>query len=56
MTKKAAEAVTGESLDVLTGLPPLKGTEKEAVKANVLDILKSTYNIEEEDLLSAELK
>ena len=56
MTKKAAEAVTGESLDVLTGSLPLKGTEKEAVKANVLDILKSTYNIEEEDLLSAELE
>lgn len=56
MTKKATEVVTGESLDILVGSVPLKGEEKDAVKANVLKILKSTYDIEEDDLLSAELE
>lgn len=56
MAKKASEVITGESLDLLFGSLPLKGEEKDAVKANVLDILKSTYGIEEDDLLSAELE
>ena len=56
MTKKATEVITGESLDVLVGSLPLKDEEKDAVKANVLNILKKTYGIEENDFLSAELE
>lgn len=33
----------------------VKGEEKEAVKANVLKLLKDKYNIEEEDFVSAEI-
>ena len=35
---------------------PLKGKEKDKVKANILKILKQQYNIEEEDFMSAELE
>ncbi|MDQ0204462.1 aminopeptidase [Pectinatus haikarae] len=56
MTKKASEVITGESLDLLFGSLPLKGEEKDSVKANILDILKTAYAIEEDDLLSAELE
>lgn len=62
MAKKAAEAVTGENLDLLIGNCPLEQTkdldkeEKEAVKANVLSLLKEQYGIEEEDFYSAELE
>ncbi len=56
MKKTASDAVSGESLDLLVGSLPLKGEEKEAVKENVLKLLKSTYDIEEDDLLSAELE
>ncbi len=56
MAKKAAEVVMGEQLDVLVGSRPLKGTEKEAVKANVLHLLEEKYGIEEEDFLSAEIE
>ncbi len=56
MTKKAAKVVEGEDLNVLVGSMPLKGTEKEAVKANILEILKDKYDIEEEDFLSAEIE
>lgn len=38
--KKADKVVEGEDLNVLVGSMPLKGTEKEAVKANILKILK----------------
>ena len=43
-------------LDVLIGSMPMKGEEKDAVKKNVLEILKNRYNIEEEDFLSAEIE
>lgn len=56
MEKKAAKAVDGENLDLLVGSTPLKGVEKEAVKANVLKLLKDKYGIEEEDFLSSELE
>lgn len=55
MEKKAAVAVTGENLDILCGNLPLAGEEKDAVKKNVLKLLKDKYGIEEEDFLSAEL-
>ncbi len=56
MEKNAAKVIEGEKLDLLVGSTPLKGTEKEAVKANILKLLKETYQIEEEDFLSAELE
>lgn len=55
MEKKAAVAVTGENLDILCGNLPLAGEEKDAVKKNVLKLLKDKYGLEEEDFLSAEL-
>ena len=56
MSKKAAEVVEGEALNLIVGGQPLKDTEKDAVKANVLAILKEQLGVEEEDLLSAELE
>lgn len=62
MAKKATEVVTGENLDLLIGNCPIEKTddlekeEKEAVKANVLELLTDMYGIEEEDFLSAELE
>lgn len=56
MDLKVAKAVKGEKLDLCVGSIPLKGEEKDAVKKNVLDILKKTYGIEEEDFISAEIE
>ncbi len=62
MAKKANEVVTGENLDLLIGNCPLEENEelekeeKEALKANIIKLLKETYEIEEEDFLSAELE
>ncbi len=56
MEKKAAKVIEGEKLDVLVGSMPLKEEEKDAVKAGVLAILKDTYDMEEEDFMSAELE
>ena len=56
MQKKAAEVIPGENLDVTVGLYPLKDEEKDAVKANVLKILKEKYEIEEEDFVSSEIE
>lgn len=56
MSKKASEVVTGENLDVLCGLYPLKDEEKDAVKNNVLRTLKEKYDVEEDDFVSAEIE
>ena len=58
MEKKAAKVIEGEQLDVIIGSMPLSGDkeEKEAVKANILKILKDTYDIEEDDFHSAEIE
>ncbi len=56
MEKKAAVVIEGEKLDVLIGSRPLAGEKKDAVKANMLKILKEKYGMEEEDFLSAELE
>lgn len=56
MEKKAAKVIEGEKLDVLVGSMPLKDAEKDAVKKGVLEILKETYGMEEEDFMSAELE
>lgn len=66
MAKKGDKVVDGEALDILIGSRPAvsksgsdndKQTDagKEAVKKNILEILKAKYGIEEEDFLSAEL-
>ena len=54
--KKLGEAITGENLDITLGGRPLKGEEKEPVKAQLLKILKEEYGIDEEDLISAEIE
>lgn len=56
MTKTAAKVIEGEDLDVTIGSMPLKGEEKDAVKANILRLLKEKYDIEEEDFISAEIE
>lgn len=61
LDKKAAKVIEGENLDVLAGSIPIsfkEGEEKEkdAVKINVLNLLKEQYDIEEEDFLSAEIE
>lgn len=65
LNKPAAKVIEGEALDIIVGNKPLMiqkdGTEekepaKEAVKAGILDILKNSYDVEEEDFLSAELE
>ena len=56
MQKKVTEAIPGENLNILVGSKPLAGKEKDAVKENILAILKKKYNIEEEDFLSAEIE
>lgn len=56
MQKALYEAVTGENLDILVGCRPLKGKEKDAVKAAVLKALKDAYDIDEDDFISAELE
>ena len=53
---KAAKVIEGEKLDILIGNRPLANEEKEAVKANILRLLKDKYDIEEEDFISAELE
>lgn len=56
MEKNAAKVIEGEDLNVLIGSIPLSGEEKDAVKANVLKIIKDKYDFEEEDFLSAEIE
>lgn len=56
LEKKAGVVIEGEKLDVLIGSRPLEGEEKDAVRANILKLLKEKYDIEEEDFLSAELE
>lgn len=56
MEKNAATVVEGENLDILIGSRPLAGEEKDAAAAQILKLLKDTYAIEKEDLMSAELE
>ena len=71
LEKKASKVIEGEALDIIIGNKPLvidkkkkeekdeeisEKSEKEAVKKNILSILKETYEIEEEDFISAELE
>ena len=68
MEKKAAKVIEGEALDLIVGSKPLvlskeeketdegKEKAKSILKSGVLDILKKSYDIEEEDFISAELE
>lgn len=70
LEKKASKVIEGEALDIIIGNKPLiidkkkKNSEdedadkekKDAVKNNILSILKERYEIEEEDFISAELE
>lgn len=60
LEKKAAKVIEGEQLDVIVGNMPLftddEKEKKEAVKSNILAILKEKYGFEEEDFLSAEIE
>ena len=56
LKKEAGKVIEGEKLDVLIGSRPLADEEQEAVKANILKLLKEKYDLEEEDFLSAELE
>ena len=58
MEKKAAKVIEGEALDIIVGTMPFvsEEDEKEAVKKNILNILKDKYDMEEEDFLSAEIE
>ncbi len=67
LQKKASDVVEGEALDVLIGSMPIVKSDiedkddakkdiKDAVKANIINILKEQYHFEEEDFLSAEIE
>ncbi|MGN0363810.1 MAG: aminopeptidase [Bilifractor sp.] len=60
MAKPASEAVEGENLNILVGSRPLAAGKdeevKDAVKANVLRLLKDKYDMEEDDFVSAEIE
>ena len=56
MQKTASKVIEGEDLDITLGSIPLKGEEKDKVKANVLKIIADKYNVSEEDFLSAEIE
>ncbi len=57
MNKNAGNYVTGEELDIIVGgIPVQDEDEKYSVKKGILSILKEKYDIEEEDLLSAEIE
>lgn len=54
--KKGSVVIEGEDLNITVGSIPLKDEEKDAVKMNVLKLLKETYQIEEDDFVSAEIE
>ena len=58
LSKNGSNVVEGEDLNALVGSIPAKGEkeEKDLFKKNILNILKERYDIEEEDLISAELE
>lgn len=59
MEKKGAKVIEGENLDLLIGSIPADKKDddvKDRVKANILTILEKTYDIDEEDFLSAEIE
>lgn len=55
MSKKANVVIEGEDLDLTAGSIPTDD-KKDAIKKNILKILKDKYKIDEEDFLSAEIE
>ena len=66
LEKKANKVIEGEALDIIIGNKPLvinkkddkgdtdeRSAEKDAVKKSILEILQKSYDIEEEDFISA---
>ena len=63
MEKKASKVIEGEKLDLLIGNRPIDSAagegaeaEKDAIKANVLRLLKDKYGMDEDDCTAAELE
>lgn len=56
MKKSAHDVIEGENLNILFGSIPCKCQEKNAIKINIIKILKEQYNMEEDDFLSAEIE
>lgn len=56
LQKKANEFIAGEDLNILVGNIPAVGEEKDAVKKNILNLLKEKYDFEEADFMSAEIE
>lgn len=56
LEKKGNKVIEGEDLNVLIGSIPVKDSEKDKVKANILKLLNEKYGICEDDFLSAELE
>ncbi len=60
LDKKGAKVIEGEDLNIIVGSIPefskAGKKEKDAVKNNILKLLKSKYKMEEEDFVSAEIE
>ena len=56
MSKNASEAIPGEKLDLILAGRPLKGKNEKPVKELILQLMKEKYDIDEEDLISAEIE
>ncbi len=56
LEKKGSKVVEGEDLNIIVGNIPLKEEEKDAVKKNILKLIREKYDFEEEDFISAELE
>lgn len=60
--KKAEDFIGGETLDLIVGSRPVvikgdsKEDDKDTVKKYILQVLKKTYDMEEDDFLSAEIE
>ena len=56
LEKKGSKVIEGEDLNIIVGNRPVKGKEKNAVKQNILKLIKEKYGFDEEDFISAELE
>lgn len=56
LDKPLKTVIDGEQLDITFGSIPLEGEKEEAIKMNVLKLLKNKYNFDEEDFQSAEIE
>lgn len=56
MSKNASEAIPGEKLDLILAGRPLKGKNEKPVKELILQLMKEKYDIDEDDLISAEIE